>query len=231
MTDKTDIEALREHNQHIVAHLTRSNPRRPINHAEALTLQSAKLVVAALSVRDGIPDVDHSEYWFEHEGKLLFDGALFNSKVAIFIESQLEVERQQREAAEAELAALRGEQEPVAWIKCGEVTTEPTTADVWIREMNEGYGYDVEVLCKRQPKPVVVLKSGYLHKSEVIKAIEGAGVVVKFETAGIVAGHNDKVDITCWSCRRFITFQQHAEADGFCPHCSVEIELDDKDGE
>lgn len=146
-------------------------------------------------------------------------------------QDQLEVERQQREAAEAELAALRGEQEPVAWIKCGEVTTEPTTADVWIREMNEGYGYDVEVLCKRQPKPVVVLKSGYLHKSEVIKAIEGAGVVVKFETAGIVAGHNDKVDITCWSCRRFITFQQHAEADGFCPHCSVEIELDDKDGE
>ncbi len=54
-------------------------------------------------------------------------------------------------------------------------------------------------------------------------AIEAAG--------GIVAGHNDKVDITCWSCRRFITFQQHAEADGFCPHCSVEIELDDKDGE
>ncbi|EKN3982415.1 hypothetical protein RSJ44_004423 [Yersinia enterocolitica] len=35
-----------------------------------------------------------------------------------------------------------------------------------------------------------------------------------------------KVDITCYSCRRFITFQQHAEADGFCPYCGVEIELD-----
>lgn len=34
-----------------------------------------------------------------------------------------------------------------------------------------------------------------------------------------------KVDITCYSCRRFITFQQHAEADGFCPYCGVEIEL------
>ncbi|HHW4180227.1 TPA: hypothetical protein ACUVA9_004299 [Yersinia enterocolitica] len=37
--------------------------------------------------------------------------------------------------------------------------------------------------------------------------------------------------ITCYSCRRFITFQQHAEADGFCPYCDVEIELDDKDAE
>ncbi|EKN4801537.1 TPA: hypothetical protein ACJCXE_002960 [Yersinia enterocolitica] len=37
---------------------------------------------------------------------------------------------------------------------------------------------------------------------------------------------NNKVDITCYSCRRFITFQQYAEADGFCPYCGVEIELD-----
>ncbi|MBW5827639.1 hypothetical protein H0I68_21690 [Yersinia kristensenii] len=39
---------------------------------------------------------------------------------------------------------------------------------------------------------------------------------------------NNKVDITCYSCRRFITFQQHAEADGFCPYCNVEIELESK---
>ncbi|CFR14672.1 zinc-ribbon domain-containing protein [Yersinia frederiksenii] len=39
---------------------------------------------------------------------------------------------------------------------------------------------------------------------------------------------NSKVDITCYSCRRFITFQQHAEADGFCPYCNVEIELESK---
>jgi len=67
------------------------------------------------------------------------------------------IARKEFDAQQRENASLRGEQEPVAWIKCGEVTTEPTTADVWIREMNEGYGYDVEVLCKRQPKPVVVL--------------------------------------------------------------------------
>lgn len=99
MTDKADVAALREHNQHIVAHLTRSNPRRPLNSAEVLTLESAKLVVAALSVRDGMPDVEHSEYWFEHESKLLFDGALFNSRVAIFIDSKLEAERQRADAA------------------------------------------------------------------------------------------------------------------------------------
>lgn len=97
---------------------------------------------------------------------------------------------------EAELASLRGEQEPVAWIKCGEVTTEPTTADVWIREMNEGYGYDVEVLCKRQPKPVVVLPKRmewsyqdtttqaevYMYNEALSAAkltIEAAGIAVK----------------------------------------------------
>lgn len=32
---------------------------------------------------------------------------------------------------------------------------------------------------------------------------------------------NSKVDITCHSCRRFITHQQHADADGFCPYCDV----------
>ncbi|WP_145590899.1 hypothetical protein [Yersinia aleksiciae] len=39
---------------------------------------------------------------------------------------------------------------------------------------------------------------------------------------------NNKVDITCYSCRRFITFQQRAEADGCCPYCNVEIELESK---
>ncbi|CNI96153.1 hypothetical protein [Yersinia intermedia] len=45
-------------------------------------------------------------------------------------------------------------------------------------------------------------------------------------TADKPADISNKVDITCYSCRRFITFQQHAEADGFCPYCGVEIELD-----
>ncbi|WP_186381685.1 zinc-ribbon domain-containing protein [Yersinia massiliensis] len=50
---------------------------------------------------------------------------------------------------------------------------------------------------------------------------------MRFEAEGV----SSKVDITCYSCRRFITFQQHAEADGFCPYCNVEIELDDKGGD
>jgi len=35
--------------------------------------------------------------------------------------------------------------------------------------------------------------------------------------------------ITCYSCRKVMTRDQHAEADGFCPHCNVEIELDEDD--
>lgn len=35
--------------------------------------------------------------------------------------------------------------------------------------------------------------------------------------------------ITCYSCRKEMTRDQHAEADGFCPHCDVEIELDEED--
>ncbi|WP_157960978.1 hypothetical protein [Rahnella sp. AN3-3W3] len=33
--------------------------------------------------------------------------------------------------------------------------------------------------------------------------------------------------ITCYSCRKVMTRNQHAEADGFCPYCDVEIELDE----
>jgi len=32
---------------------------------------------------------------------------------------------------------------------------------------------------------------------------------------------------TCWSCNRPYTMEQRSEADGNCPHCGVEIELDD----
>lgn len=44
----------------------------------------------------------------------------------------------------------------------------------------------------------------------------------------IAALKGDQVPvITCYSCRKVMTRDQHAEADGFCPHCDVEIELDD----
>ncbi len=32
--------------------------------------------------------------------------------------------------------------------------------------------------------------------------------------------------IICWSCKKTITLTQHAEADGFCPLCDAEIELE-----
>ncbi|QMV54111.1 ead/Ea22-like family protein [Ewingella americana] len=170
MTEKTDIAALREAALMATAGEWCTDSQHSVIADAGL---NANYYVAACSG----PDSQINASFI----------SLANPATIIALLDQLEAERHQREAAEAELAELRGEQEPVAWIKCGEVTTEPTTADVWIREMNEGYGYDVEVLCKRQPKPVVVMKSGYLHKSEVIKAIEDAGIVVRFETAGIVA--------------------------------------------
>ena len=47
----------------------------------------------------------------------------------------------------------------------------------------------------------------------------------------IAALKGDQVPvITCYSCRKVMTRDEHAEADGFCPHCDVEIELDE-DGE
>ncbi|HEB0980277.1 TPA: hypothetical protein ACMY33_001442 [Yersinia enterocolitica] len=30
---------------------------------------------------------------------------------------------------------------------------------------------------------------------------------------------------TCWSCSKYFTYLQHAECDGFCPHCNAEVEL------
>ncbi|AYG48347.1 hypothetical protein DV532_29320 (plasmid) [Pseudomonas sp. Leaf58] len=32
--------------------------------------------------------------------------------------------------------------------------------------------------------------------------------------------------IQCWSCRKSLTLAQRGEADGHCPHCRVEIDLD-----
>lgn len=125
------------------------------------------------------------------------------------------------------IRALKGEQVPVYQMYYNGFWRD---VDKEHYEHFKGKGSDVRVLFTASQNLVVrprlepCLKQVQFERDcEWIEAIKAAG--------GIVAGHNDKVDITCWSCRRFITFQQHAEADGFCPHCSVEIELDDKDGE
>ena len=36
-------------------------------------------------------------------------------------------------------------------------------------------------------------------------------------------------DFNCWSCRKPVTYEAHMHNDGFCPHCNVEIELDEED--
>ena len=37
--------------------------------------------------------------------------------------------------------------------------------------------------------------------------------------------------ITCWSCNVVITEEARSEADGFCPNCDAEIEMEDEDRE
>lgn len=31
----------------------------------------------------------------------------------------------------------------------------------------------------------------------------------------------------CWSCKKPVTMRERAEADGNCPHCDVELDVDD----
>nr|WP_279079308.1 hypothetical protein [Hafnia alvei] len=44
--------------------------------------------------------------------------------------------------------------------------------------------------------------------------------------APVLPKHPESESIICWSCKKTITLTQHAEADGFCPLCDAEIELE-----
>lgn len=52
-----------------------------------------------------------------------------------------------------------------------------------------------------------------------------AGAILAAQQAPADAGQA----LTCWSCKRPYTAEQRTEADGDCPHCGVEIELDEGD--
>ncbi|EMQ2080996.1 hypothetical protein [Yersinia enterocolitica] len=92
-----------------------------------------------------------------------------------------------------------------------EAATELLALRERLSEQQEPFGY-ISSLCVRD-----------IHKGNSCPLYperdEEAGYVIPLFTAA------KPVDITCYSCRRFIAFQQHAEADGFCPYCNVEIEL------
>ncbi|HDL7504128.1 TPA: hypothetical protein PXN76_002538 [Yersinia enterocolitica] len=60
-------------------------------------------------------------------------------------------------------------------------------------------------------------------------AIRYGGNVVPLFTASKPEEVNNFADIKCYSCSRLITIHQHAEADGFCPYCDAEIDLDGKE--
>lgn len=118
----------------------------------------------------------------------LFEAEQFIEKVIVM----LEAERQQREAAEAELAALRGAQEPVAWTDAEELRDVEKHGWGYLFKIDPANPYTdprrQTMVYRRQPKPVVVLpKSHYvagcadkfMSEREVQEAMQAAGIVVK----------------------------------------------------
>lgn len=79
-------------------------------------------------------------------------------------------------AAQEEIVALKGEQVPVALVDERQGSGGFCLTQFGQR-LNLQHGTE---LFTAPQKPVVCLKSGYLHKSEAIDAIEAAGCVVSF---------------------------------------------------
>jgi len=51
--------------------------------------------------------------------------------------------------------------------------------------------------------------------------------IERLDRARTPADDSQPATPNCWNCKRPYTLEQRAEADGNCPHCGVEIELDD----
>lgn len=49
-------------------------------------------------------------------------------------------------------------------------------------------------------------------------------VLLSIELSNVLKQHNIE-SLECWSCKTTVTYKQCAEADGFCPFCYAEIEL------
>ncbi|MRT01927.1 hypothetical protein [Ewingella americana] len=176
MNDKTDIEALRD-------------------SAECM----ANLLDNLAGYEPQDIDMDTVEIRFEDGNGFdtgcdisVVDTAQKSADIIRSLLDQLEAERQQREAAEAELAELRGEQEPVGF-----------TNDKGLEALSKGYMVTITPddrllspapLFTRQPKPVVVLsfEQWCKHRGEkplgwvreAMKdaydgALESAGIAVK----------------------------------------------------
>lgn len=54
----------------------------------------------------------------------------------------------------------------------------------------------------------------------------GCGAGTPLYAAPVLPKQPESESIICWSCKKTITLTQHAEADGFCPLCDAEIELE-----
>lgn len=177
MTDKTDIGALRR----------RSNNLRTADQTDAfIDLLLDKLEAehqqreAAEKERDDLLNQEFQQRLANAEHQLeMKDLAIRNVKASRMAQFR------KRKAAEAELAELRGEQEPVAWLNDAYLSRGVVDGEAGKDDAGPGY---VPVYRERQPKPVVVLpKSHYvagcadkfMSEREVQGAMLAAGIVVK----------------------------------------------------
>ena len=163
MTEKTDIEALRD-----------------------------KLELALKDLTERLTDCHRLNFCMDE----LSAFTAFSSTVI----DQLEEERQKREVAEEELAALRGEQEPLAWTDVEELRDVEKHGCGYLFKIDPATPYTDPrrqiMVYRRQPKPVVVLPayrcSPDMHTKQYFEtigfnlgldaskaAIEAADIVVK----------------------------------------------------
>lgn len=62
-------------------------------------------------------------------------------------------------------------------------------------------------------------------EAEMYRNMKGFSVTPLY-AAPVLPKQPESESIICWSCKKTITLTQHAEADGFCPLCDAEIELE-----
>jgi predicted RNA-binding Zn-ribbon protein involved in translation (DUF1610 family) len=87
----------------------------------------------------------------------------------------------------------------------------------------------VEAGVMNAPKPYVAMTEA--EADEFLSSFGGgSGNKAKRRIAALAAKAKPE-SFPCWSCRKPVTLEGRAAADGFCPHCTVELDLEGGDDE
>lgn len=180
----------------------------------ALTNERLLEIKSILSgFEDGYDTVDDRENYEAMRGAQLLIDEL------ISLRDQLEEERQQREAAEAELAAVRGQKGQIAF-RYRWVADEEHEASRWMYEDRPEEFDSIMKLEGAEWEEFRITPASKLTIKEAVSAYIS-------KSAGIVVKDGERDEITCWSCKKSMTLAQHSSNDGLCPHCNVEIDLEE----